>query len=121
MPAQVVSVRDSECEVTHSHGVRWTIASNRRDNGPTDDKNGSRRYQVMLKSMKLMPDASVSKATFNGYFSDVKGKRKATDDPDESQPSKRVNDEDDDDDEDQQAEGSASHMHNGYAMQVTDG
>ncbi|KAG2125251.1 hypothetical protein BD769DRAFT_1668981 [Suillus cothurnatus] len=30
----------------------WTIAPNRRDNAQAKDKNGSRRYQVMLKSMK---------------------------------------------------------------------
>lgn len=57
--------------------------------------------------MKLMPDASVSKATFDGYFSDVKGKRKATDDPEDDKQNKRFAG-DDDDDEDGEVGGSAS-------------
>lgn len=55
---------------------------NRRDTGPSEDKNGSRRYQVMLKSMKVLPDASITPETFANYWTDVKGKHKATDDLD---------------------------------------
>jgi hypothetical protein len=68
--------------------------------------------------MKLMPDVGVLKETFQGYFTDVKGKRKATDDPDDVQPSKRFDG--DDDDEDQEVGGSGTHLNYGQAMQVTD-
>jgi hypothetical protein len=85
----------------------WTIAPNRRENALPEDRNGSRRYQVMLKSMKLLPDTSITATEFNNYWTDAKGKRKATDYGEGSSAAKRsFNDEasdgeeGDDDDED---------------------
>ncbi|KAG1876997.1 hypothetical protein C8R48DRAFT_768562 [Suillus tomentosus] len=72
----------------------WTISPSRREGGPGEDRNGSRRYQVMLKSMQLLPDARVTPATFANYFSDVKGKRKAHDVPEDDHPNKRFAEED---------------------------
>jgi hypothetical protein len=53
---------------------RWSIAPSRRDNCPPEEKNGSCCYQVMLKSMKLLPDEGGKETTFASYFSNVKGK-----------------------------------------------
>jgi hypothetical protein len=116
--AQIVRLQKCVFKVRNSLDVRWTIAPNRRDNSPAEERNSSRHYQFILKSMKLMPDVGVSKETFQGYFTNVKGKCKATNDPDDAQPSKRFDG--DDDDEDQEVEGSRSHLHHGQAMQVTD-
>jgi hypothetical protein len=66
------------------------ISPSRRENGPNKDKNSSRRYQVMLKSMQLLPNAKVTPATFANYFSDVKGKRKANDAPEDNHPTKKL-------------------------------
>ncbi|KAG1762614.1 hypothetical protein EV702DRAFT_1206340 [Suillus placidus] len=94
----------------------WTIAPNRRDTAPSDDKNGSRRYQVMLKSMKLLPDTSITPATFANYWTDVKGKCKATDDVDGSACAKKgFSDYGSDDDEDD-----AATLKDIHAMQVND-
>ncbi|KAG2148136.1 uncharacterized protein EDB93DRAFT_1103805 [Suillus bovinus] len=57
----------------------WTISPSKQENSAHEDKNRSRCYQVMLKSMKLMPDAGVSSQMFASYFINVKGKHKAVD------------------------------------------
>ncbi|KAG2340444.1 hypothetical protein BDR05DRAFT_1002619 [Suillus weaverae] len=72
-----------------SSSCEWTISLSRRPNCPPEDRNSSRRYQVMLKLMKLLPDTKVTEETFIGYFSDVKGKRKATCTPEDAQSSKK--------------------------------
>ncbi|KAG2142126.1 hypothetical protein BD769DRAFT_1662256 [Suillus cothurnatus] len=97
----------------------WSIAPSRRENCPPEEKNGSRRYQVMLKSMKLLPDEGGRQTTFSSYFSDVKGKRKATDEPIDAQPSKRSAHYEDDEDDETQGGGSGSRLGDGHAMQVT--
>ncbi|KAG1814511.1 hypothetical protein DFJ58DRAFT_739981 [Suillus subalutaceus] len=51
----------------------WTIGPNRCETASPDDKIGSRRYHVMLKSMKLLPNASIT-ATSLKTMSDKKGK-----------------------------------------------
>ncbi|KAG1800746.1 uncharacterized protein HD556DRAFT_1304762 [Suillus plorans] len=73
----------------------WNIAPNRRDNAPQDDRNGSKWYQVMLKSMKLLPDTSITASTVNDSTSNKKGKCKATDDGDGSQARKRTSEDGD--------------------------
>jgi hypothetical protein len=98
---------------------RWSIAPSRRENCPPEEKNGSRRYQVMLKSMKLLPDEGGRQTTFSSYFSDVKGKRKVTDEPIDAQPSKRSAHYEDDEDDETQGGGSGSRLGDGHAMQVT--
>jgi hypothetical protein len=46
----------------------------------------------MLKAMQLLPDAKVTPATFANYFTDVKGKCKATDMPEDKHAHKRFAD-----------------------------
>jgi hypothetical protein len=98
---------------------RWTIAPDKRDNARQDDKNGSRRYQVMLKSMKLLPDASITAADFISQSKEIKGKRKATEEPEGSRSSKKKLIEYDDEDEDEDDRSEAGERDN-HAMQVTD-
>ncbi|KAG1894380.1 uncharacterized protein F5891DRAFT_1195361 [Suillus fuscotomentosus] len=68
----------------------WTIGPSKRDNALPEDKVGSRRYQVMLKSMKVLPDASITASAFQKSASDKKGKRKATDDCEDTLQHKKV-------------------------------
>lgn len=48
-----------------------------------------RRYQVMLKEMKLLPDASITANMFNDQVGDAKGKRKATEVLDDEEAHKK--------------------------------
>ncbi|KAG1887494.1 uncharacterized protein F5891DRAFT_988195 [Suillus fuscotomentosus] len=57
--------------------------------GNPEERNGMRRYQVMLKEMKVLPDASITAKMFNDYMGDAKGKHKATNDLDEEQAHKK--------------------------------
>ncbi|KAG1734445.1 uncharacterized protein EDB91DRAFT_1337905 [Suillus paluster] len=98
----------------------WTIAPNRRENALPEDRNGSRRYQVMLKSMKVLPDASITAAEFANYWTDAKGKRKATDCAEGSSATKKpLNDEASDGDEEDEDEEEFP-LKDGHAMQVTE-
>ncbi|KAG2126862.1 uncharacterized protein EDB93DRAFT_1257383 [Suillus bovinus] len=65
----------------------WTI-SGRRDGNP-EERNGTRRYQVMLKEMMLLPNASITAKTLEDYMGDAKGKRKVTDGLDDEQTCKK--------------------------------
>ncbi|KAG1775892.1 hypothetical protein EV702DRAFT_1198798 [Suillus placidus] len=114
--ATVVAPNIRDVVVVECQLKLWTITPNRRDTAPSDDKNGSRRYQVMLKSMKLLPDTSITPATFANYWTDVKGKRKATDDVDGSACAKKgFSNYGSDDDEDD-----AATLKDIHAMQVND-
>ncbi|KAG1717885.1 hypothetical protein EDD22DRAFT_964304 [Suillus occidentalis] len=97
----------------------WNIGPNKRDNAPPEEKNGARRYQVMLKSMKLLPDASITAKTSHDFHLGGKGKRKASDPDDDSHARKRVQRdgdfEDDDPRDDVGSSGSGLH-----AMQTED-
>jgi hypothetical protein len=73
----------------------------------------------MLKSLKVLPDASITARTANDFMSDMKGKRKATDDRDGSQGKKRVVKYDDSDNEDEEDEGITG-TNNSHAMQVSE-
>lgn len=87
----------------------WNIGPNKRDNAPPEEKNGARRYQVMMKSMKLLPDASITAKTSHDFHLGNKGKRKASDPDDDSPARKRVQrNEDFEDDDDQDDVGSSS-------------
>lgn len=54
-----------------------------------DDRTGSRRYQVMLKSIKVLPNMSITAKTLSNYRSDTKGKHKAVEEPRGSTASKK--------------------------------
>lgn len=95
----------------------WNIGPNRRETAHDDDKSGSRRYQVMLKSLKVLPDASITANTANDFMSDMKGKRKATDDGDGSQAKKKFVDYEDSEDGEEE---DVSDTNNSHAMQVSD-
>lgn len=73
----------------------------------------------MLKSMQLLPDASITLRTAHTPRSDKKGKRKASDDDEDDLPRKKVvmgydTEEDDDDGE------KGDDIGDVHAMQVTD-
>ncbi|KAG1772159.1 hypothetical protein EDD22DRAFT_842525 [Suillus occidentalis] len=77
----------------------WNIGPNKRENAPPEEKHGSRRYQVMLKSMKLLPDAAITAKTSHNFRLSNKGKRKASDEGEGSRATKKVSrDEDSEDD-----------------------
>lgn len=70
----------------------------------------------MLKSMKLLPDASITAAIFANYWTDIKGKRKARDDLEgPSAANKGFSEYGSDDEEEDPAASKDSH-----AMQVTE-
>jgi hypothetical protein len=97
----------------------WNIGPNKRDNAPPEEKNGSRRYQVMMKSMKLLPDASITAKTSHDFHLGNKGKRKASTPDDDSRAMKKVQRDDDFEDDDPQDDvgGSSNGLH---AMQTED-
>ncbi|KAG1767209.1 hypothetical protein EDD22DRAFT_950110 [Suillus occidentalis] len=78
----------------------WNIGPNKRENTPAEEKNRLRCYQVMLKSLKLLPDASITAKTLHDFHLSTKGKCKASDLDDCSCTQKKVHCDEDFEDED---------------------
>lgn len=87
---------------------------------------------MMLKSMKLLPDASITASDFISQSTEIKGKCKATEEPEGSYSSKKLieyddedkdedknDDKDEDEDENENDRSGAGDIET-CAMQVTD-
>lgn len=82
-----------------------------------NNKNRSRCYQMMLKSLKVLPNTAITASTVNDFVSDKKGKCKATNDGDGLQTKKKVVDYED---SEYGEEENSSGRNDCHVMQVSD-